>query len=318
MILGEGPIVFLLRKLHRNQIKSEELRLSAYKLGGLALFGLSNFMLTVCLQSLTVQIAFGYLVLSSVEYFLLMSAFKPSPIVEQVCHKITGQQYTQLQQSTFDFRQDSTKLAFALTKLVVSSLGLLLTMFATRVSSWSDFGYLLLLVVLTQYKDKFEKKIVSLYDSSKLHFAKSLVTPVLYLTLTYQMIADQTIDIFILATLYQLSFFSFYYDESVLAIRGERVTEHLVLTKSGSLNYNIAATIFENNPVWEFAMACWQKEDTRNMLIFLTLNMIFMVVELCYGVYSNSLGLISDAFHMLSDCFSLLVALFAAYVAMTK
>ncbi len=94
------------------------------------MFGASNFMLTVSLFSFTVQIAFGYLILSSVEYFLLMSAFKPSPIIERVCQKITGTQYSAVQ-STFDFRQDSTKLAFAVTKLIIATVGLAITMFAS-------------------------------------------------------------------------------------------------------------------------------------------------------------------------------------------
>lgn len=68
----------------------------------------------------------------------------------------------------------------------------------------------------------------------------------------------------------------------------------------------------------DFIVKCWEKADTRNMLIFMTINLGFMFVELGYGVYSNSLGLISDAFHMLSDCLSLLVALLAAYIAMSK
>lgn len=67
--------------------------------------------------------------------------------------------------------------------------------------------------------------------------------------------------------------------------------------------------------VGEFVRVCWGKDDTRKMLIFVTINLLFMFVELGYGVYSNSLGLISDSFHMLSDCISLFVALGAAYVA---
>jgi zinc transporter 5/7 len=68
----------------------------------------------------------------------------------------------------------------------------------------------------------------------------------------------------------------------------------------------------------DFLVTCWGKKDSRNMLIFFTINMIFMFVELGYGVYSNSLGLISDAFHMLSDNISLIVALIATYISMSK
>ena len=67
--------------------------------------------------------------------------------------------------------------------------------------------------------------------------------------------------------------------------------------------------------VEEFIWVCWDDDNSRKMLIFVTINLLFMFVELGYGVYSNSLGLISDSFHMLSDCISLFVALGAAYVA---
>lgn len=67
--------------------------------------------------------------------------------------------------------------------------------------------------------------------------------------------------------------------------------------------------------VEEFIWVCWDNDDSRKMLIFVTINLLFMFVELGYGVYSNSLGLISDSFHMLADCISLFVALGAAYVS---
>jgi zinc transporter 5/7 len=67
----------------------------------------------------------------------------------------------------------------------------------------------------------------------------------------------------------------------------------------------------------DFFSISWAKQDSRNMLIFLAINLIFMFLEMAYGVYSNSLGLISDTFHMLSDCFSLLVALAAMYVSVS-
>lgn len=73
---------------------------------------------------------------------------------------------------------------------------------------------------------------------------------------------------------------------------------------------------YQFSRIIEFCQTCWENHETKNMLIFLSINFLFMFIELAYGVYSNSLGLISDAFHMLSDCMSLLVALFAAYVAL--
>ncbi|KAK3884594.1 hypothetical protein Pcinc_011150 [Petrolisthes cinctipes] len=57
-------------------------------------------------------------------------------------------------------------------------------------------------------------------------------------------------------------------------------------------------------------------KDSRNLLLFLLLNLTFGIVELVYGVWTNSLGLISDAFHMFFDCSGLLVGLAAK--VMTK
>lgn len=55
-------------------------------------------------------------------------------------------------------------------------------------------------------------------------------------------------------------------------------------------------------------------KDSRNLFLFLLLNLTFGVVELLYGVWTNSLGLISDAFHMFFDCSGLLVGLAAKVV----
>lgn len=54
--------------------------------------------------------------------------------------------------------------------------------------------------------------------------------------------------------------------------------------------------------------------DSRNLFLFLLLNLTFGVVELVYGIWTNSLGLISDAFHMFFDCSGLLVGLAAKVV----
>lgn len=100
-------------------------------------------------------------------------------------------------------------------------------------------------------------------------------------------------------------------------LRGQRVQELPIFDPQGRLNTD-ALSFGVMQYLADFVYVCWQKQDSRNMLVFLTLNMLFMFVELGYGVYSNSLGLISDAFHMLSDCISLLVALVAAYIAMSR
>lgn len=55
-------------------------------------------------------------------------------------------------------------------------------------------------------------------------------------------------------------------------------------------------------------------ERTRNLFLFLLLNLSFAFVELSYGMLTNSLGLISDSFHMFFDCTGLLASLAASVI----
>ena len=59
-------------------------------------------------------------------------------------------------------------------------------------------------------------------------------------------------------------------------------------------------------------------ESSRNIFMFLLLNLSFAFVELIWGIWSNSLGLISDSFHMFFDCTALLAGLAASVVARWK
>lgn len=70
---------------------------------------------------------------------------------------------------------------------------------AEHAKSWSLY---LALVVLTIFRDKFEKKIVSAYDPSKLHFGRAFLTPLIYLSFTVLMIIEQSLGSFLVATLY--------------------------------------------------------------------------------------------------------------------
>ncbi|NP_001279436.1 zinc transporter 7 [Callorhinchus milii] len=54
---------------------------------------------------------------------------------------------------------------------------------------------------------------------------------------------------------------------------------------------------------------------SRNLFLFLLLNLSFAFVELLYGIWSNSLGLISDSFHMFFDCTALLAGLAASVIS---
>lgn len=54
--------------------------------------------------------------------------------------------------------------------------------------------------------------------------------------------------------------------------------------------------------------------SSRNLFLFLLLNVSFAFIELIYGVTTNSLGLISDAFHMFFDCTGLVAGLAASVI----
>ena len=80
-----------------------------------------------------------------------------------------------------------------------------------------------------------------------------------------------------------------------------------------------SSSSFSVAKVWKFSVFSLQQilanEDSRNIFMFLCLNLAFMFVEMAYGIWSNSLGLISDACHMLFDCVALAIGLFAAVIA---
>lgn len=59
-------------------------------------------------------------------------------------------------------------------------------------------------------------------------------------------------------------------------------------------------------------------KNSRNLFLFLILNLSFAFVELFYGVWTNSLGLISDSFHMFFDCTGLLAGLAASVITKWK
>ena len=77
-----------------------------------------------------------------------------------------------------------------------------------------------MLVVLTLYRDKHEKKISSTYEPSKLHFGRAILTPLVYVSFTLMMIMEQSISSFLVATIYQLGYYYFYYDDVKLLLFG--------------------------------------------------------------------------------------------------
>jgi len=59
-------------------------------------------------------------------------------------------------------------------------------------------------------------------------------------------------------------------------------------------------------------------KNSRNLFMFLLLNLSFAFVELIYGFITNSLGLISDSFHMFFDCTALIAGLAASLITKWK
>lgn len=95
-----------------------------------------------------------------------------------------------------------TKLVVALVTLVGYGVFIKWTFGFSAQDPKSLLG-MVMLIGLTQYKDKFEKKIVSTYEPSKLHFARAMLLPLVYITFTFMFVLqDGSLSAFILATLY--------------------------------------------------------------------------------------------------------------------
>ena len=100
-----------------------------------------------------------------------------------------------------NFSKDNTKLVFASVKLIfVIVVGLFYAMggksafrslLGLEKAEHNKSVFLFLcLSVLTIFRDKHEKKIISTYDPSKLHFGRALLTPLVYLSFTVMMILE--------------------------------------------------------------------------------------------------------------------------------
>ena len=69
-----------------------------------------------------------------------------------------------------------------------------------------------ILVLLSIYRDKHEKKIASTYDLASLHIGRAMLTPLVYISFTILSLIDQSLLQFLTATAYQLGYFQFYFD----------------------------------------------------------------------------------------------------------
>lgn len=81
-------------------------------------------------------------------------------------------------------------------------------------------------------------------------------------------------------------------------------------------SYGIKARIEDKVKGW--IKLIFSDRNSRNLFLFLILNLSFAFVELLYGVWTNSLGLISDSFHMFFDCTGLLAGLVASVISKWK
>ena len=70
--------------------------------------------------------------------------------------------------------------------------------------------------------------------------------------------------------------------------------------------------------IQNFCRLIISEKSSRNLFLFLLLNLSFAFIELFYGYWTNSLGLISDSFHMFFDCSGLLAGILATVVTRKK
>ncbi|KAJ3648679.1 hypothetical protein Zmor_020463 [Zophobas morio] len=90
----------------------------------------------------------------------------------------------------------------------------------------------------------------------------------------------------------------------------------LPLSHKDTLHRSFGSRIKEKIHGW--MRLIFSDRNSRNLFLFLILNLSFAFVELVYGVWSNSLGLISDSFHMFFDCTGLLAGLAASVITKWK
>jgi hypothetical protein len=62
------------------------------------------------------------------------------------------------------------------------------------------------LVLLSIYRDKHEKKIASAYDPASLHIGRALLTPIVYISFTVLSLIDQSLISFLTASAYQIGY----------------------------------------------------------------------------------------------------------------
>lgn len=121
---------------------------------------------------------------------------------------------------TFDFSNNRTKMVYAGAKFCVAAcyaacyillFKVTFTLPYEKTQEKSVF-FLSILVLLSIYRDKHEKKIATMYDAQSLHVGRALMTPLIYISFTVLSLIDQSLASFLTATAYQLGFIQFYFD----------------------------------------------------------------------------------------------------------
>ncbi len=98
----------------------------------------------------------------------------------------------------FDFSKNNTKLVYAGVKfcfaicLAVTYTILFKIMFTLPYQKTQGKSVVLLcvLILLSIYRDKHEKKIASTYDPAQLHTGRALLTPLIYISFTVLSLID--------------------------------------------------------------------------------------------------------------------------------
>ncbi|KAJ9576408.1 hypothetical protein L9F63_006720, partial [Diploptera punctata] len=101
-------------------------------------------------------------------------------------------------------------------------------------------------------------------------------------------------------------------DDKELAHRKDETTVIMLPLSHKDPTRSLGSRIKEKINSW--IRLIFSDRNSRNLFLFLLLNLSFAFVELSYGIWTNSLGLISDSFHMFFDCTGLLAGLAASVI----
>ena len=244
---------------------------------GFVILAVANVMSLVLLQNVANVFSVGYLILSLFEHVILESSNRkfltqwtslrdiltvilgnqddPDNELEDIESRSTrAEEGTNNTAQRFDFSKNSTKMVYAGMKLGVAVLIAIFYVAVFKVAFTSPFQktksksifMLTLLVILSAFRDKHEKKIATTYEPSKLHFGRALFTPLIYLSFTVLALMDHSVTTMLTASAYQLGYLYFYYDQCKELLLGEKTPSEdqiPLLTPEGKLNISAAALL---------------------------------------------------------------------------